>query len=464
MTSSVPVPRHRRRGRSLVALLALLSLVAASCSQRDDDDDAGTGGGGSDEGESASGTGIDTESCVSDPNAAIEGDTIRLVSSYPQSGLTAPFSEIGRGWQAYFEMINAEGGVEIDGRSYQLEWETRDDQYDAASTSTNVDEMVGADGDGAFSVFSVVGTANNLAIRTNLGDLCVPNLFAATGSPAWGNPEFPWTIGSTLSPYSLEAVVFAELLEQEHPDARVAMLVQDDDFGRAYEESFRDAIEGTDIEFLQSESYAPGESDVATQVTSLAASGADVFFNGATLLACPGGLTSAAEANWERVITWTSSTCLSKTLMGLAGAAGDGVYSIANIKDPLSPDFTDDEAMQLYRDTVAQYQPEADVESSIVAYGWTQAAVFVEALRSAEAPSRLGVMDSMRNLDLGDDVGLLLPGTGVLTDADDDDLYLGERLNLVQYDFAETYFAVVGDVYDFEGETLDVTPEDLISG
>jgi branched-chain amino acid transport system substrate-binding protein len=454
--------REDRRGRRLLPLLALLALVAASCSQRDDDDTSTGGSGGGDEGEAAGASGLDTENCGADPDAEIEGDTISLVSSYPQSGLTAAFSEIGRGWQAYFEMVNADGGVEIGDRSFQLEWDTRDDQYDAARTSTNVDEMVGIDGDGAFSVFSVVGTANNQAIRPTLGDLCVPNLFAATGSPAWGNPEFPWTIGSTLSPYSLEAIVFAELLEQEHPDARVAMLVQDDDFGEAYEQTFEQAIEGTDIELLQTERYNPGESEVSAQVTSLAASGADVFFNGGTLLACPDGLTSAAEANWERVVTWASSTCLSKTLMGLAGAAGDGVYSIANIKDPLSPDWADDEAMQLYNETVAQYQPEADVTNSIVAYGWTQAAIFVEALREAEAPTRLAVMDSMRNLDLGDDIGLMLPGTGVLTDGADGDVYLGERLNLVQYNFAQTYFGVVGDVYDFEGETQDLTPEALV--
>ena len=95
-------------------------------------------------------------------------------------------------------------------------------------------------------MFSVVGTANNLAIRDTLGELCVPNIFAATGSPAWGNPDYPWTIGSTLSPYTLEAEIFAELLEVEQPGAKVAMLVQDDDFGAAYEEGFEPAIEGTE--------------------------------------------------------------------------------------------------------------------------------------------------------------------------------------------------------------------------
>jgi branched-chain amino acid transport system substrate-binding protein len=442
-----------------MSLGLVLVLVTAACSQRDDDDSAEP----ADDGGEESAAGIDTSNCVSDPTAEIEGDTIRLVSSYPQSGVTAAFAEIGVGWQSYLEMVNEAGGVEIAGQSYQLEWETQDDQYDAARTASNIDELVGTDGEGAFAVFSVVGTANNLAIRTTLGDLCVPNLFAATGSPAWGDPNFPWTIGSTLAPYSIEAQVFFDLLQQEQPDARVAMLVQDDDFGRAYRDTFESLIEGSDIELVAVETYQAGvQVDVSAQMTSLASSGANVFFDGATLLACPDALTRAQEAGWERDLTWVSSTCLSKTLMGLAGEAGDGVYSISNIMDPQSPDWADSEAMQQYREQVEASFPGTDTDNGIVAYGWTQGAVLVNVLENAEAPTRLAVMESAHNLDAGDDAGLLLPGTGVQTSADDEDNFMGERVNLVQYNFAETHFEVVGDVHDFEGETPDFTPEDLI--
>ena len=148
----------------------------------------------------------------------------------------------------------------------------------------------------------------------------MPNLFAATGSPAWGNPDYPWMIGSTLAPYTLEGQVFADLLADEKPDAKVAMLVQDDDFGKAYEEGFTAAIEGTDIKVVKVEKYATGANEVSSQITSLAATDADAFFNGGTLLACPDALTKAQAANWTP-ITWISATCTSKTLMGIAGAA-----------------------------------------------------------------------------------------------------------------------------------------------
>lgn len=453
----------RRRGRGLATALVLV-LVAAAGGARDDGDEGGATTTGEPSGESRAT--IDTESCASDPTQEIEGDVITLASSYPQSGLTAAFSEIARGWESYFEKVNAEGGVEIGGRTFTFAFEDMDDQYNPAETAQNVEEMVGPDGTDVFAVFSVVGTANNIAIRDVLNDLCVPNVFAATGSPAWGDPDYPWLIGSALAPYPLESVMFARLLEDEAPNARVAMLVQNDDFGAAYEEGFRRAIEGTDIEVVAVEEYPSGVADVSAQITSLAASGADAFFNGGTLLVCPSALTQAAAANWKP-ITWVSGTCITKTLMGLAQAAAAGVWSASNIKDPVDPAWDDDPAVQDYVATVRQYRGDGfDPQNGIVAYGWTQAAVFVEALKAAEAPTRLAVMESLHNLDGVSDVGLLLPGVSITTGPDDP--YMGESLQLGQYDFVgagqRNHFALVGDLVDFEGQTAEFTPPDLISG
>lgn len=456
-----------RRTRALSALMALV-LLAAACSQRDDDEGAGdteTGGGDTETAQSD----IPTEDCGSDPTVPIEGDTIRLVSSFPQSGLTAAFSEIARGWKAYFDQVNADGGVEIDGTSYQIEYDDMDDEYDAAQTTQNIQELVGTDGSGAFATFSVVGTANNVAIRDFLGDLCVPNVFAATGSPAWGNPDYPWTIGSTLAPYTLEGQLFAQVLAEEDPDATVAMLLQDDDFGDAYEEGFMAAIEGTDIEVVATERYETGANEVAAQVTSLASSDATAFFDGGTLLACPDALSQAASQGWEP-ITWVSSTCTSKTLMGLAGEAADGVYSATNLMDPLNPEWTDDPAIAEVQDAVTEFQGEGelDLENAIIYYGWTQAAVFVQGLEAAEAPTRLAVMESLHNLDGIEDAGVLLPGVSVTTSADDP--YMGETVNIQQYTFegegGNNHFEFVGDLLSFEGEagSPDITPDDLING
>jgi branched-chain amino acid transport system substrate-binding protein len=446
----------------IVAALLALALVGAACSGRDDDDTATDEGSG---GEEAAGSSIDTADCVADPTAEIEGDEIKLVSSYPQSGATAAFSQIARGWKAYFQMVNEAGGVEIAGNTYTIVTEDKDDQYNPATTAQNIDELVGADGENAFATFSVVGTANNLAIRDQLGELCVPNLFAATGAPIMGSEDYPWTLGSSLSPYSLEGKAFADLLAEQNPEAKVAMLVQDDDFGTAYEEGFQAAIEGTDIEVVKVEKYATGAAEVSAQITSLAASGADAFFNGGTLLACPDALTKAAAAGWTP-ITWISATCTSKTLMGVAGQAGDGVYSYTNLKDPLNPDFDADPAMQEYREVVGQYQPEADLDNGIVAYGWTQAALLVQVLENAEAPTRLAVMESLRNFEASEE-GVLLPGVTVKTGEGDN--FLGEAYQTMQYEFeapgARNHFVLIGtELTDLEGQTTDLTPEDLING
>lgn len=454
--------RTRRTARSLSVLLAFALVAGAgACSQRDDDDDTSSG----DSGESAESSSIDTENCATDPTQEVEGDTLRLVSSYPQSGLTAAFAEIAAGWKAYFEMMNQEeGGVDFGGRTFQIETADRDDQYEAGRTASNIEALVGPDGTDAFAVFSVVGTANNLAIRDTLNDLCVPNVFAATGSPAWGNPDYPWLIGSTLSPYTLEGKRFAELLEEENPEAQVAMLIQNDDFGRAYSEGFEQSIDGTDITIADTQEYQTGASEVAAQVTSLASSGADAFFDGGTLLACPDALSQAADNNWQP-ITWVSGTCTSKTLMGIAGPNADGVYSFTNLKDPLDPAWDDDEAMRLYREKVGQYSPDADLDNGIVAYGWTQAAVFVEALKAAEAPTRLALMESLHNLDVTD-VGLLLPDVTIHTEGEDQ--FMGEQVQLAQYHYegenARNHFTAVGDLSDYEGQTTELTPEDLITG
>jgi branched-chain amino acid transport system substrate-binding protein len=445
--------------RSLALLLALALVVVACGDRRDDGDDAASdSGGGGTAGEGAGA--VDASDCPDTGTAGIEGNTIKLVSSFPQSGLTAAFAQISRGYKAYFQYLNEEeGGVEVAGETYQIEVEDADDEYNPARTVENIDELVGTNGDEAFAVFNVVGTANNIAIRDVLGDLCVPNVFAATGSPAWGNENYPWLIGSTLASYTLEAKVFADFLKEENPDAKVAMLIQDDDFGQAYEQGFADAIEGTDIEVVQVESYPTGANEVSAQVTSLAASGADAFFNGATLLACPNALERANAEGWE-AITWVSGTCISKTLMGVAGQNADGVYSATNVMDPQNPAYAQEEAMALYREKVAQYQPDADVENGIVAYGWTQGALLAEALRQSEELTRQSFMQSVRSLD-GATGGLLLPGVSITTDAPDD-AFMGESVQLIQYDAAAAHFNNVGELLDFEGQTPDLTPAELI--
>lgn len=453
-----------RTGRKVMLTMAALALVATSCGGRSDDNSSNNDGGNKDNGGTDQTTdgsfAVDTSNCPDNDTAGIDGDTITLASSFPQSGITSAFAQISKGYKAYFEKINADGGVEVAGEKYQIKVVDKDDEYNAAKTATNIKELAGPDGSDAFAVFNVVGTANNLAIRESLGNNCVPNLFAATGSPAWGNDEFPWLVGSTLAPYTVEANAYAEYLKENLPDAKVAMLVQDDDFGQAYEQGFKMAIEDSDITVTKVSSYQTGTSDVATQVTDLAASGANVFFNGSTLLACPEGLKQAASANWDREYTFVSGTCISKTLTGIAGDNAEGILAVTNTIDPANPAYADTDALKDYLAILDEYADDkVDPENGIVAYGYTQAAIFVHALEQADELTRSSVLNAIRNIDT-EDLGMTVDGVKIKMS--DDDAFMAENVQMVQYDAGEAHFNNVGDILDYEGRTREITPEGLV--
>jgi branched-chain amino acid transport system substrate-binding protein len=455
---------RRATGLRFVALAAVLALVLAACGDGRDDDD-GSSGGSDDTSETDGGDGgfaIDSADCVVDPSSVeISGDTIKIGTSLPQSGTYAAFSSILRGEQAYFDYVNAElGGVDVAGTKYQIELIARDDAYAAEQTFSNVQSLV--DDDDVFALFNVVGTKNNLAIRDYVNENCVPNLFAATGSPAWGNRAYPWLIGSPLVPYPLEMVAFVDYLENQMPDASIAILRADDDFGQAYSETLQSLIEGTGLTIADEQTYDPETGDVTAQVTSLASTNADAFLLGATLLACPTALNQVAAQSWQPLI-YMSGTCTSKTLMAIAGAAGEGVYSVAPLKDPNDPQWAQDEAMVLYKEKVAQYAPaDTDAGNSIVAYGWSVAALLEELLTRVEEPNRLGVMTAARTLSDVEGVGLQLPDSTWTVGPED--WFLGENFDLVQFSTADGYFKVVGERLDLPDETEEITPENLING
>jgi branched-chain amino acid transport system substrate-binding protein len=445
-------PARSRRVLRPVALLAALALTVAACGGggRDDDNTPAATGDNGDGNEEPS---IDTSACATDPTVAIEGDTIKLGTSLPQSGLYSAFTEILKGEQSYFDYVNQQGGVEIAGKKYQIELVDENDEYEAEKTVTNVEKLV--NDDEVFGLFNVVGTKNNLAIRDFVNDNCVPNLFAGTGAPAWGNPDYPWLIGSELVPYPLEMKAFFDYLQENKPDAKVAILRASDDFGRAYAESFEGLIEGSDITVVATEEYNPEQFNTKPQVTSLAASNADTWILAATLLGCPDALKNAAAEGWTPV-TYMSGTCTSKTLMGAANPAGEGVLSVAPVMDPNDPQFADNEAMQLYQENA-----DGDTTNAIVAYGWSTAALLVHTLEQAESATRLAVMEAALNLD-ATGVGLQFEGQEWQTG--DDDKFVGEQFYLVQYSNADGYFKQLGELIDENGKTAEYTPDDLISG
>jgi branched-chain amino acid transport system substrate-binding protein len=439
--------RRPTRWMGLLAAGLAISLVAAACGDRDDDNGAADNGATTTApGEEGAFT-IDLDDCESyQPTQGVTDTSIKLGSSFPQTGLFSAFAKISVGYEAYFDYINDQGG--IDGR--QIELVTMNDEYDPSNTRSNVEQLVQSDQ--VFALFNVIGTPNNLAIRDDLGADCIPNLYLGTGSQLWGETEdYPWLIGSIPS-YATEAAIFADYLQANNPEAQVAILAQNDDFGDGYVSAFRRAIEDTDITIVAEESYSPEDPDVRGQITTLAGSGADTALLAATALKCPQSLNAIQESAWDPTI-YISATCTSSTVVGLAEAgANDGVLSSIYLKDPADPQWDDDEAMMEFQELGQQYGISAeDIENGIVGYGWTMGALLVETLRQSPEITRQAVMETAYSLE-DVMVGLLLPGISMNTNGAEDPFVI-EQMQIGIYN--GQFWDLQGDLTSYEGRTLD---------
>jgi branched-chain amino acid transport system substrate-binding protein len=445
-----------RRPLGAVALVAALAMLAAACGGGGRDDNSANSStpgssGGSDEI-------VNGSNCPGSLTTGVSGDTIKLGTSLPQSGVYSAFSAILKGEQAYFDYLNAQGGVEVAGKKYKIDLVDKDDAYQADKTVANVRDLVSSEN--VFALFNTVGTKNNLAIRDYLASQCVPDLLAATGAPQWGNKQYPWVLGTYLVPYPLEMKAFVDYLQEKKPDATIAVLRANDDFGQAYAETLQELVKGTKLKIVGVEQYDAEGSETGAQVTKLAQTKADAFVVGATLLACPDALTNAANSGWKP-ITYMSGTCVSKVLLSLAGAAADGVITVTPLLDPSDPKNDSNAAMKLYKTNVKKYSSDADVSDGIVGYGWSAGALMAEILHQSPKLDRVSVMNTARTL-TAKDVGLQLPGAEWVTSADD--WFLGEQFQVVRYDQKAGHTVAIGDLTKEEGQAEKLSPQSLLNG
>jgi branched-chain amino acid transport system substrate-binding protein len=445
--------RQFRRTVRVFALCAAITLVAAACgSSRRTGSTTNTTGGGN-------GQVVDTANCPAGTSTTgINGNTITIGTSLPQSGTYAAFVAILKGEKAYFDYINAQGGVTVAGKQYQIKLIDKDDAYDAGKTVTNVNGLI--DQSKVFGLFNVVGTKNNLAIRDTVSNDCVPNLLIASGAVQWGNPKYPWMIGSELVPYPLEVLAFVNYLKAKKPNATIAVLKANDDFGQSYVDTLNQLVQGTSLKVVQVQGYDPETSEVKAQVTSLAATKADAFLEAATLLACPNGLNAMGDAGWKPIV-YMSGTCVSKVLFSLAGANANGVLSVTPLLDPADPANASNPQMQTYMQQVKKYEPTADTSDGIVAYGWTTAALFVKTLELSKALDRGSVMNAVHTLPGVKDIGLQIPQSTWTTAAND--AFIGETFQMISYDAKAGHTDAVGALIDDNGKTAALSPQSLLN-
>jgi branched-chain amino acid transport system substrate-binding protein len=375
----------------LPALLTVLVVLATGCGR-------GSSGGGS------GGT-------ASDPG--ITASSIKLGGSYPFSGPASAYGTIGASAKAYFDWLNAKGGV--NGR--KIDFVALDDGYEPARALQNAKRLV--EQDKVFAMFNTLGTANNLATWDYLNQAKVPQVYVATGSSAFGADvsKHPYTIGWQPD-YVSEARVYASYLKDSKPNAKVAVLYQNDAFGKNLLDGFKSAIQGSGNQVVAAESYEVTDPTVDSQVSKLATSKADVFLDITTPKFAAQAIHRLTEIDWKPLHI-LNNVAASKTLVlkpaGLA--ASKGIVSVGYLKDAEDPRWNSDPAMQEYKTGLKQYAPKLDVNEPFNVYGWAVASSMAKALGAMKQPTRAALMDSVRNMNV--QLPLLLPGINIQTTATD---------------------------------------------
>jgi len=364
-----------------------------------------------------------------DATKGIEGGTIKIGTVRPESGPYSIYDNVTKGLDAYVKAVNADGGVKAgDGTTYQLELVKADDAYDPARTPGEVQRLV--EQEGIFAMVGQIGTSNNLAVRQYMNDACVPSIGLATGSTEWGNAnEFPWFIGG-LPSYATELHAYLEYLKTEMPAAKIALLYQDDDFGKAYQATLKKDIEGTDMELVDEQSFNPlTETSPESKVAQLSGSGADVFIVGIGGAPCPAAL-RAMPGTWTPA-TYVSITCSGKTAMSLAVGKDEGLYSVQATLDPGTPaDQQNPKIQDFFTRGAAQGLTESDLQGGITAAGWGFGSLFVRALELTPVVDRATIMNTLYSMD-GENYGLMLDEAQSTTDGDTDPWVL-EDLRVVR--------------------------------
>jgi branched-chain amino acid transport system substrate-binding protein len=369
--------------------------------------------------------GRDEEEGGGDPG--ITEDSIKLGGSYPFSGPASAYRSIAVGARAHFKFVNANGGV--DGRN--IEFVTLDDAYEPPRAVQNARRLIQQEE--VFALFNTLGTPNNIAIWDYVNEQEVPHVFVATGASNWGADidAHPWTIGWQPD-YVTESQVYADYLEEEKPNAKVAVLYQNDAFGEDLLNGFKEAIQGTNIEVVAEESYEVTDPTVSSQMSKLASSDADTFLNITTPKFSAQAIAADAKLGWD-VLHILNNVGASKKLVlepvGLENA--QGIVSTSYFMDPEDPQWADDPAMTEYKDALERFEPRADPEDPFHVYGWAVANTMVEALEGMEEPTRDALMESIRNMDT--EIPILLPGIELKTSGTEDG-YPIEAMQIMRFE------------------------------
>jgi len=351
---------------------------------------------------------------------------IKIGNIMPYSGPASAYSIVGKTMSAYFRMINDNGG--INGR--KITFISYDDGYSPPKTVEQARRLV--ESDEVFLIFAPLGTATNAAIQKYMNTMRVPQLFVLSGASRWGDPaHFPWTIG--LQPnYRAEARVYAAYIVKQHPNAKIGILYQNDDFGRDYILGLKDVLRDKyDRMVIASTPYETSTPTVDSQVVAIKTANPDIFLNLATPKFAAQAIKKIAELNWHPVHIVTNISVSVGAVLEPAGLDNaKGILSAGFQMDVTDPQWDGYPGMQRFRAFMARYYPEANHSESGPMIAFNASNALVEVLkRCGDNFTRDNVMKVVTNLDF--EIDSLIPGIRVKTSQTD--FYPIEQVQMMRF-------------------------------
>ena len=340
---------------------------------------------------------------------------IKIGNIMPYSGPASAYGVIGKTEEAYFRKINAEGG--INGR--KINFISYDDAYSPPKTVEQARKLV--ESDEVLIVFNPLGTPPNSAIQKYMNTKKVPQLFVATGATKWNDPkDFPWTMGWQPN-YQSETIIYAKYILKNKPDAKIAVLYQNDDYGKDYLKGFKDGLGAKAASMIvMEESYEVSEPTIDSHIVKLKSTGADVFMNITTPKFAAQAIKKNAEIGWKPLHFLNNVSASIGSVIKPAGPENaQGIISSAYLKDPTDAQWKTDAGMKAWNEFLDKYYPEANRADASVMFGYTVAQGLVHVLKACgDDLTRANVMKqaaSIKDLKLEG----LLPGITVNTSATD---------------------------------------------
>jgi branched-chain amino acid transport system substrate-binding protein len=339
---------------------------------------------------------------------------IKIGNTNPYSGPASAYGSIGKSIAAYFKMVNEQGG--INGR--RITFVSYDDSYSPPKTVEMVRKLV--EQDEVLFVFQTLGTPSNTAIHKYMNMKKVPQMHVATGATKWNDPKGnPWTMGWQPS-YQSEAKIYAQHILKNKPNAKIAVLYQNDDYGKDYLKGFHDGLGDKKSMIVKEVSYEVSDPTVDSQIVQLQASGADVFFNITTPKFAAMAIRKAYDIGWKPMQYLNNVSIGIGSVLTPAGLEKSvGLVTLGYLKEPNDKQFENDPAIVQWREFMKKYYPDGSLIDNLNVYGYSVGQTIAQVLRQCgDNLTRENVMRQAASMK-GFRVETLLPGVVIGTSAED---------------------------------------------